>query len=60
MSAPITGVAKLYGRCLSLTVGDTVVEVKVMGDKSVAADQRTTLIAALATMGVAVDDKEKA
>lgn len=58
-AAPITEVTRLYGRCLTLTIGAIVVEVKVMGDKGVAAAQRDTLLAALAEMGVPVKDDPK-
>ena len=37
---PITTAAPLYGRCIQLAIGGAVVEVKVMGDREVAAAQR--------------------
>jgi len=52
---PITAAAPLYGRCITLSIGGAAIEVKVMGDRDVAAAQRDTVIAALRAMGVSVE-----
>jgi hypothetical protein len=50
----IARVAKLYGRCLALTVGTETIEVKVMGDRADAGKARERLLTAFEAMGVAV------
>lgn len=55
-AAPITAVAKLYGRCLMVTVGTEVIEVKVMGDKQPATEARERLLAAFDAMGIAIEE----
>jgi len=50
---PLMTVAKLYGRCLTVTVGGEAFEVKVMGERPIAAARREQLIAALVAGGAA-------
>jgi hypothetical protein len=50
---PLMTVSKLFGRCLTVTVGGEAFEVKVMGDRAVAAARREQLLAALVAGGAA-------
>jgi len=50
VKVPMT-VAKLFGRCLTVTVGGEAFEVKVMGERLVATVRREQLIAALVAGG---------
>lgn len=51
----VFSVAKLFGRCLAIQVGDQTFEVKVMGDRPAAAASREKLIAALVAVGASVE-----
>jgi len=52
----IQRVAKLYGRCLMIQAGDATFEVKVMGDRALAATEREALLAAFQASGISVVD----
>ena len=56
---PITAVAPLYGRCITVALGNPPlehIELKLMGEREQATETRNRLLAAFALMGIPVEE----